>query len=151
MNIEIDYNPTPSKCYFISASLNDKEVVSFDYTSKSHRIIKQVLIEKKPFPKKKEISGEWDVLVFENQRFVKKYHVRWIDMDNKDWVNDEIWETVLERPISEELKNKLLNYSQMISDKYEQAGLIRNEIEELENLLKLEIDKFIKIPPTKTS
>ncbi|MDO8443495.1 MAG: hypothetical protein Q7S78_00690 [Candidatus Azambacteria bacterium] len=146
MNIEIDYNPTPSKCYFISVSLNDKEAISFDYTIKGHRIIKQVLIEKKPFPEEKEISGEWDALIFENSKFIKKYHVRWIDMGDKDWVNDEIWKTVLERPVSEELKNKLLNCSQVISDKYEQSDIIRNDLKELENILKLEIAKFIETP-----
>ena len=148
MNIEIDYNPMPNKCYFISVSLSDKEAISFDWTVKGQRIIKQILIEKKPFPKEEEISGEWDALVFEDQKFIKKYHIRWIDMGDRDWVNDEIWETVLECPIPEELKNKLLNYSRMISDRYEQVDLIKNEIEEFETLLKFEIDKFIKIPPT---
>lgn len=151
MNIEIDYAPTPKQSYFISVGLNDREAISFDYTSKGRRIIRQILVGNKPFPQGKEITAEWDSLVFEDAKFIKKYHVRWIDMGSKDWVNDEIWETVAERPVSDELKNKLLNYSQAISDNYEQANFIKDKSKELEEILKPEIDNFIKnIPPVAT-
>lgn len=46
MTIEIDYNPSPKDSFFISVSLNEKEALSFDYTTKGCRIIKQVLIQK---------------------------------------------------------------------------------------------------------
>jgi len=94
MNIEVDYNPSPSKSFFISVSLNDKEAISFDYTLKRHRVTKQVLVEKKRFSENSKINGEWDVLVLDDGKFVEKYHAKWIDLGKKDWVNDGIWETV---------------------------------------------------------
>gem|GEM_PF-3189652 len=46
MWIEIDYNPSPCDSFFISVSINNKEAISFDYTTKGNRVIKQVLIKK---------------------------------------------------------------------------------------------------------
>jgi len=141
MDIEVDYNPTPSKMFFISVALNNKEAISFDYTTKAHRIVKQVLIEKKPFPKDKKISGEWDALVLKKGRFVKRYHVKWIDMGKKDWANDEIWEAAWAKPISKELKNKLIRFSHFISDNYKNLQKFPKEMREFESLLSKEIKK----------
>ncbi len=142
MNIEIDYNPSPKKTFFISVGINKKEAISFDYTIKGHRMIKQVLVDKKPFPKDKKPTAEWDAIVINNQKLVRKYHVKWIDMDKKDWVNDEIWETVWERPISKELKDKLLHYSQMFSDNYKNLNKFFKEFKEFEKLISREIKKL---------
>jgi len=90
-----------------------------------------------------KITGEWDTLVIKNGKFVKRYHVRWVDMDRKDWVNDEIWDTVAEKPLSTEIKDQLLRYSQLISDKYEHLDTIQNEVNNLQSLLKIEVDKFL--------
>lgn len=143
MKIEIDYNPTPSNVYFILVFLNNKEAISFDCTTKGQRVIKQILIENKPFPNDQKITSEWDTLVIENGNFVKRYHARWIDMDKKDWVNGDVWETVAEKPITEDVKNKLLHFSQLISDNYDNLITFKNEMNEFENLLKSEIDKFL--------
>ncbi len=118
MEIEVDYNPSPARFFFISMSINNKESISFDYTSKAQRVIKQILISKKEFPKGKKPTSEWETLILKDRKFVRKYHVKWIDLNKKDWVNDEIWETIWEKPISVKLKNKLLKYSQLISDNY---------------------------------
>lgn len=143
MNIEIDYNPAPSDSYFISVSLNETDAVSFDYTSKGYRILKQVLIDHKVMKDDQKITSEWDALVIENGKFVKRYHVKWIDMDRKDWVNDEIWETVAEKPLPSEIKNKLLMYSQLISDRYEDLNTIKKEMDDFQALLKTEVNKFL--------
>ena len=143
MNIEIDYSPTPSNSYFISVCLNDTEAISFDYSSKGHRVTKQVLTDHKQMQNDQKITGEWDTLVIKNGKFVKRYHVRWVDMDRKDWVNDEIWDTVAEKPLSTEIKDQLLRYSQLISDKYEHLDTIQNEVNNLQSLLKIEVDKFL--------
>lgn len=146
MNVEIDYNPSPKKCFFISVGINEKEAISFDYTIKGHRIIKQVLVEKKPFPADKKPTSEWDALIIEEGKFKKRYHVRWIDLDNKDWVNNEIWETVWINPISPSLAKKLLHYSQLFCDNYKELGLpaLKKEWNEFEVLLKKEISKHLK-------
>lgn len=143
MNIEIDYNPTPSDSYFISVSLNETEAVSFDYTSKGHRIIKQVLVDHKQMPTDQKITSEWDALVIENGKFVKRYHVKWVDMDKRDWVNDEVWEAVAEKPLPAETKDQLLRYSQLISDKYEHLETISREMNDFQSLLKTEVNKFL--------
>lgn len=143
MNIEIDYNPTPSKMFFISVSVNDKESISFDCTTKAHRIIKQVLVDKKHFPVDRAISSEWDVLVLKNRKFVKKYHNKWIDMGAQDWCNDEIWETVKEQLIPDKLTENLFYYSRLISDNYENLYNFSGEIKSFERLLSKEIAKFL--------
>jgi len=143
MNIEIDYNPTPKKTFFISIGINYSEAISFDYTSKGHRVIKQILIEKKPFPKDKKPTAEWDAIIIKNRKFVRKYHVKWIDMDKKDWTNDEIWECVWSKPISLRLKNKLLYYSQLFSDNYKSLDKFFNELKDFEDIMSKEIAKYI--------
>jgi hypothetical protein len=143
MNLEIDYNPTPSKSYFISVSLNEKEAASFDYTSKGHRIIKQVLIDHKTMPKDQTITSEWDALIIENGKFIKRYHVKWVDLNKIDWVNDEVWETVMRKSLSVETKDKLLYYSQLISDNYLKMDSISSEFKAFENILAKEISKFL--------
>jgi len=143
MEIEVDYNPSPSETFFISVSINNREVISFDYTIKGHRVIKQSLIEEKVFPKDAKVDGEWDVLIIRDKKFIKKYHAKWIDMDKKDWVNNEIWETVWEKPISEQLKNKLLYYSQLIADNYKDLDKFPEKLSEFESLLSEEIAKYV--------
>lgn len=139
MNIEIDYNPSPKNTFFISVEISNNEAISFDYTSKGHRIIKQVLAEKKPFPEGRKPTAEWDAIVVDNRKFIKKYHVKWIDMDEKDWVNDEIWETVWSKPISREMKNKLLHYSQLFSDHYKNLDQFSEKFKEFEDFISKEI------------
>src|SRR3990167_1975492 len=108
MDIEIDYNPSPSDMFFISVEIGDNEAISFDYTSKGHRVIKQVLIDKKPFPKGKKPTAEWDAIIINDRKFIKKYHVKWINMDKKDWVNNEIWETVWEKTYFTGIKRQVV-------------------------------------------
>lgn len=142
MNIEIDYTPTPSDSYFVSVSLNDKEVISFDYTSKGERITKQILIRNERFPKDAKIDSEWDELVIENGVFIKKYHAVWHDMDKLDWVNDEVWETTKESSISVDVRDKILVLAQKISDFYEDAEKLKRYCSELEEILRPEIERF---------
>ncbi len=143
MDVEIDYNPSPKKSFFISVGITAKEAISFDYTSKGHRVIKQVLVEKKSFPKNKRPTSEWDTLVIEGGKFKKRYHVKWIDMNNKDWVNNKIWETIWRKQISKSLAKKLLYYSQFFSDNYDKLDHHKKDWNEFEELLKKEISKII--------
>jgi len=142
MNIEIDYNPTPRTSFFISVSVEENEAISFDYTTKGHRIIKQILVDKKPLPADHPIDSEWDTLVLKDGKFIRKYHVKWIDMDKQDWCNDEIWETIKEQPITKELTEKLLSYSRLISDNYKNLEKFSDEIKNTEKLISKEIANF---------
>jgi len=147
MNIEVDHCPTSKrKHYFISISLNDKEAISFDHTLKGHRVIKQVLVEKIPekeaVDKYGKITAEWDTIVLKDGKFVRKYHNRWIDRDKFDTVNGETWETVWEKPISENVDEKLLCFSRLISDNYENLDKFSKEMKEFEKFMSKEIAKY---------
>ncbi|MFA5187741.1 MAG: hypothetical protein WC460_00060 [Patescibacteria group bacterium] len=144
MEIEVDYNPSPSKMFFISVELNKKEAISFDYTFKGHRVLKQILVEKKKMPKEIKFTSEWDALIIINKKLIKKYHIRWVDLDKKDWVNDDIWKAHNPKPISEGLKDKLLHYSQLISDNYKHLDKFQKDLTDFENLLAEEIAKYLK-------
>jgi len=141
MNIEIDHIPSPEDSFFISVGISDTESISFDYTIKAHRVVKQVLIDSKPFPKDKKPTAEWDTLILVDRKFVKKYHVKWIDMGKKDWVNDEIWEMAWARPISGQTRDKLLYYSHLICDNYKNLDKFSKELKEFEDFLSKEIAK----------
>ena len=135
MNIEIDYNPSPKTSFFISVGLNDTEAISFDNTTKGHRIIKQVLIEKRLMAKNQKLSGEWDVIILDDRKFVKKYHVKWVDKDKIDIINDEVWETVWEKPMSNEDRDKLIHYSQLISDNYLNLKEFEKDLKDFEMIV----------------
>lgn len=137
--IHIDYNPSPKDHFFISVHLNNKECISFDKTIKGHRVIKQVYKEYKAFPENATLNSEWNTIVIENGNFVREYHVQWIDQDKLDWLNGEIWETVWERPISLESTEKLLHYSQLISDNYKDLTKYHEEVVMFEKMLAREI------------
>lgn len=143
MNIEIDHNPTPSKMFFISVSISDTEAISFDCTIKGHRIIKQVVVESKPFPDDRIVSSEWDVLILKDGNFARKYHNKWIDLGERDWCNDKIWKTVKEQQISDELAECLLGYSRFISDNYKKLQDYPDKTKELEQLLSKEVAGFV--------
>lgn len=134
MEIHIDYNPSPKDHFFISVPLNDKECISFDHTIKGHRIVKQVFREKDTAQSVK-LTSEWDTLVLKDGEFIKKFHVQWIDIGQKDWLDGEVWETVWEKPIENELADKLLHYSQLVSDHCENLVPHAAEIKEFEELL----------------
>ncbi len=139
MIIEIDPNPSNSKNknnYFISVKLNKKKWLSFDNTTKGHRIMMQVLKEIKPQPKNKKINGKWDVLIIKNRKLIDKYKVKWIDMDKLDWINDEIWDTVWTKPITKTVSDKLLKYSQFVSDNYQELYKHKDKMKEFESFLK---------------
>ncbi len=148
MEIHIDYNPSnhiPKNHFFISVHQKEKDI-SFDYTIKGHRIIEQVLIAKKKFPKNKKPTSKWFTIIIKNRKFVKTYKVKWIDLNKKDWVNNEIWETIWEKPISKILTKKLLFYSQLISDNYKHLEKFEKELKEFERILKKEIKKQENMP-----
>ena len=146
MYIDVDYNPTPADTFFISVGLSDKEALSFDYTTKGHRIIKQILVERKKDGvqnlDKNKLSGGWDVIELKDGKFLRRYHVDWVDKGKIDEVNDEVWRTVWSKSISEEIKNKLLYWSQLISDNYEKLDEFQEKMKEFEVYIATLVKKF---------
>ncbi|NQV00380.1 MAG: hypothetical protein HQ538_06600 [Parcubacteria group bacterium] len=146
MDIEVDYNPTPKTSYFISVGLNKKEAISFDNTIKGYRVMKQVLIKNQPLEKSitehGKIDGEWEVIVLDRCKFIRTYHVKWIDKDKIDIINNEIWETAWVKPLDNNIHKKLLYYSGLVSDNYENLEKHKEEMEKFEKLLEKEIKKY---------
>jgi len=145
MDIEIGINRTPSQNYFISVGLNEKEAISFDNTTKGFRVIKQVLINKLKTPLDKlsdAISGEWYDIILKDGKFVRKNFVLWQDKDKIDIVNDEIWETVWEKPITKDTHETLVFYSQLISDNYEKLDQFIKQMADFETFIAKEIHKY---------
>lgn len=146
MDIEIDYNPTPNNKYFISVGLNAKEAISFDCTTKGHRVIKQILIKAQShdevIKKYGDVTSEWETIVLKDGKFVRMYHARWIDRDKLDIVNGETWKTVWEKSISEEIDKRLLHYSQFISDNYKNLDQFSKEMVEFEHFISKEVEKY---------
>lgn len=123
MDVEVDYNPSPQQSYFLSVKLNETDWLSFDCTTKGHRVIKQVLrLQETPetaVEKYGALDGEWEVLSLRDGKFIRRYHAQWIDRDRLDTVNGETWETVWECPVPAGVDERLRAYSQLISDHYE--------------------------------
>jgi len=125
--------------YFISIPLSDKEAISFDNSYKGSRIIRQILVEKKEMPPIQQVTSEWDTILIENGKFAGSEHVRWVDLDKKDWCNNEIWETISETPIPNQLNESLLKYSALVKKHYHGLHKFSKEMSEFEVLLSKEI------------
>ena len=129
--------------FFISIPLgNDREILSFDHTTKGSRIMRQRWLEEKEISGGVEITAEWDTLVLENGKIVDKAHVEWVDMGKLDWVDGQVWETVWETPPSKELAERLLYYSNLIVEQASDLERYPKEIREFENLLVQQREKY---------
>ena len=146
MKIYIDIGNKEKKgdysSYFISISLSEKEVISFDNTYKGYRVIRQVLVEKKEMPSTQEITSEWDTILIEDGKFVQSEHIRWVDLDKKDWCNNEVWKTVSETPIPEDLNKSLLKYATIAKKHYKELHKFSKEMSEFKEFLSKEIDYY---------
>lgn len=135
MEIHIAKYPSPMNYFLISIEIASGIALTFQNTRKAERIIKQKLIEKKKMQNNARITDEWKTIVINNAKFDFEYNVRWIDLNYKDWINDEIWETVWEKPLSKKLSEALLHYSRIISDNYDNIEKIKEEISKFEELI----------------
>lgn len=126
--------------FFISIPLNKNEDISFDYTQKGFRMTKQCLVERREMGLDIAPTMEWNTLHIKNGRLAGKEHIRWVDQGRYDWVNNEVWETVWERPISHELKDALLEYSITIRKNIDHLDRYKKEIKEFEGIIKKSIE-----------
>jgi hypothetical protein len=149
MYIDVDYNPTPSDTFFtffISVGLNDKEAISFDYTIKGQRITKQVLTEKKEVgtgsSEMEKPTSEWDVIELKDGKFLNKRHVKWVDKGEIDEVEGEVWKTEWAKPMSDEVKEKMLQFSRLVSDNYKHLEDFSKEMSEFEEYAEDLIEQY---------
>lgn len=141
VKIEVDYNPSPADMFYISAYIRPEEAMCFACTTEQ-KIVKQVLREKKEFPKDSSPSAEWDVIIVKERKYAGTYHVRYITLGNKVWCNDEIWENVWTKPLPTNLKDTLLYYSRLVSDNYRNLESMSKEMEDFENVLLNEVGRI---------
>lgn len=127
--------------FFVSVPVSDTEAISFDYTLKGHRVLKQILVSKKPFPTDQSPTMEWDTLILQDGKLAGKQHVCWLDQDKNDWVNDEIWQTTWEKPITDDVRDKLLHFSNLVRQHADNLDAVAQEVSDFENFIsKLVVD-----------
>lgn len=138
MEIHLDLD---SKGFFISVSLSPTESISFDNTIKGHRVIKQRLIGKEK--NNEPITATWETLEIIDGKPIKTYKVKWVDKGKYDLTNNEVWETIWEKPLTIKIKNKLLAFSLKINENKNQLDNIKTTLIELDNYLSKIIKDYI--------
>jgi hypothetical protein len=141
MKLYIDVIKDSSQ-YFVSVGTKENEVISFDNTKKGFRVIKQLLIDRQEPDNKEKITDEWDSIIIENKKYLGKEHIKWIDLNEKDWCNGEIWQTVKEGNIDKELNKKINYYSNLIQKHYFELERYEKEMISFETLLSETIKDF---------
>ncbi len=139
MIIKIDYNPSPKNSFFITVPISKTEDISFDNTDKRVGIIKQVIVDKKIMPSNIKITEEWEEILLEDRKFIKKHSIKWVDQGEIDWCNEKVFKCVWEKPLREVLKEKLVYYSRLVCDNYNNLDKFSKELIDFENLLKKEL------------
>ncbi len=90
-------------------------------------------------PASQKITSEWDTIIIEGEKFVQSEHIRWVDLNKKDWCNNEVWETVWEAPMPEKLNELLLKYSAIAKKHYKELCKFSQEMSEFQDLLLKEV------------
>ena len=119
MQIFIDLMPR-SEGFFISIYLSETQSLSFDYTLKGHRIIKQVLLEdptgklpnQGPLPSRK-------VLRSIDGKFSGFLERSWADKVREGSIIEGVWRTVWESYLPEPTIKKLLELSERVFESSE--------------------------------
>ena len=123
MEIYVDLLPK-QKGFFISVG-SGREVISFDYTTKGHRIIKQGLVGHVK-AKKRSLSRPklvWQTLKLSNGKPWGIEDVKWFDRGKFDISNDEIWKTLWAKPMPARIRLRMQEFS---SEIYRNRGDMRS-------------------------
>ena len=134
MQIFIDLMPR-SEGFFISIYLSETQSLSFDYTLKGHRIIKQVLLEdpsgklpnQGPLPSRK-------VLKSVDGKFSGFLERSWADRVREGSITDGVWRTVWESYLPEPIIKKLQELSEQVFERSE-SGQFDRTLDELDKYL----------------
>jgi hypothetical protein len=136
MEIRIDLLPRKDG-FFISAG-SGREVISFDHTSKGHRILKQRFAGYTKCKEKQSMEKPdktWQTLRLVDGVPKELIEEKWFDRGESDIVNGEMWDTVWEKPLPAPVRGRLSGMSLEIYRN-------RKDLRRIKPLLK-EFDKYV--------
>lgn len=130
--------------FFFSIPIIGEEgkMLSFDWTSKGHRVLIQKLEGTQDAPKNKKPDGEWYTLVIKDGMLLEKQHNVWYDYGETDVVDGEVWVQEKEWPLPEDVAKKLLEHARVLTDHQNELENYQNEIQELESLFRSQAETF---------
>ncbi|MDD5251595.1 MAG: hypothetical protein PHT12_03095 [Patescibacteria group bacterium] len=133
----------PIKSFFISTpTAVPNDWLSFDWTSKGHRVLIQRLVETGVKTPDHPADAEWNTLIIEDGKLAGKEHCVWFDFDTRDLVNDEMWEQIQEWPLDADVAEKMLDLTRRIRLNPDDVDLINHAADELENLIRPEAKRL---------
>ncbi len=127
--------------FFISVSIGDGLVLSFDNTPKGKRVV----IQRKVGEAQEEgqPTSEYESLHFYGTRLTKREKVKWWDLGDKDNVNGEIWEVVWEDDLPEDIEKKLEELVKPIYENLENPD--KGKVRALNDYLKELVDRYKRV------
>jgi hypothetical protein len=136
--------------FFISVG-SGKEVISFDHTTKGHRILKQKFIGYVKSPKRQKSLGKpnktWQTLKLVDGKPKGMIDVKWFDKGKIDIANREIWKTVWEKPMSTKVRNRLHKLCSKIYENRDSLDKIKPSLKELDEYIsKIIVTEAMKPP-----
>ena len=128
--------------FFISVATNQSdEYLSFDWTTKGHRVMIQRLTKTNVTALDRKPNAEWDTLIIENGRLMEKQHNVWYDLGKNDLIDGENWEQTKEWPLDKSTAKKFLSYSNLIRANQEHLKKIESKLKALETLIRKEAER----------
>lgn len=134
MDIFIDDNIGTDE-FFISVPLDERDLLSFDWTTKGHRVILQRLERMGVAVVGEKPASEWDTLHIKNGEFIGKEHVVWYGMGQEDWINGDVYAAIHEWPLDEITAKELLRYSLLVREHIAGLEFYAQEMRAFERLL----------------
>ena len=139
MDVCVDLLDPRSGMFFISVQLG-RYSLSFDYTTKAHRVLKQVWVKK--VKTKEKPSGTWETLRILDGKPKGTTKVTWIDKGEVDIANGNAYEKVWEKPMPIRLKNDLLAFSSNIYKNKDNLKEIKPILMKLDFYAKRLVEKY---------
>ncbi len=139
MDVYVDLVNPKKGGFFISVS-QGKESISFDYTTKGHRVVKQVLLKHTKTKEKPTLS--WKTLRVLDGIPKGIHNVDWIDRGNIDIINGDVYKTVWEKPLPNKIKRDLLYMVEKIYKARGRLNSIRNILADLDTYLSMLMKKY---------
>ena len=129
--------------FFFSVPMEEEgKYLSFDWTTKGHRVLIQDLRGTQEEPKDKEPDGEWYTLVIDDGKLVGREHDVWYDYGEIDIVNGEVWVQEKEWPLQEDVARSLGEYAELITSHKDELEKYQMKIKELESLFHEQAEKL---------
>lgn len=122
--------------FFFSVPISDTEDIAFDHTFAGHRVMKQELVRE--VETNREPTDVWETLEIEDGELIGKERVEWIDRREEDEaiVNGKVWKAAWQKPLPQEVKEKLMGFATEIYDKKDDLENLNDTFESLDSYMK---------------